>query len=250
MVNLKQKDAYIHEVAKILYRAKNPIRYWALEHENGKLTNKDSDTKEILNILGLFTPEEFMNLVKGNDTLTISDLPRVNPYEIQEEQDGIYIEKCTELDSMTYGRKYSVVSGDKKLCIGLNTKNDKTMSFSMIERQEEGIYIYSTGTNEIRLITNEQLEEICDNWRGLLMEAKDVHTNEEIITCLTHSSRISSLSKDGVLIANQVFNKEQLDETRINQLFNTGIKNYVEMYSPRIVGAYETELSAVESWTR
>ena len=55
---------------------------------------------------------------------------------------------------------------------------------------------------------------------------------------------------NGVLIANQVFNKEQLDETRINQLFNTGIKNYVEMYSPRIVGAYETELSAVESWTR
>ena len=39
-------------------------------------------------------------------------------------------------------------------------------------------------------------------------------------------------------------------EERFNYLFTTGIKEYMDMYSPRVTESYESELETVSDWTR
>lgn len=249
MTNIEKKEKYIHEIAKILYSAKHPSSLWGLRLEDGTLINDKSESKEILGILGLFTPVEFAALVKDHD-LEIKNYVPLYPYQIAKQEDGIYIEKCDPLTALQNGRHYAIVEGNKKASIYLNTKNDKTLSATIMERHEEGIYIYSSSSDEIRFLSNEKLKELCDNWRILLGEPVGKTPDEDIISSLTDSSALISLSSSGEVLANNISSGKQLDESRINYLFTLGIKEYMDMYAPRVTHAYETELETVADWTR
>lgn len=246
---LEKKEKYIHELAKIAYDAKHGQR-WALSFEDGKLIDGKSSTKEILGIIGVFTPAEFIDLTKGYD-MEIKSLPYRNPYDTTKEEDGIYIEKCDPLSSMSSGRHYALIKGNKKAGIYLNTKTGKSFGANIVDRQEDGFYMYSTSSDEIRFLSNEEMQEKCAHWRTLVGREESAKvSDEEIIACLTNTQALWSLCESGKLIANQLHNGQQPDEARVNQLFTLGIKAYVEMYDPRIVGAYETELEEVADWTR
>lgn len=245
---MDKKEQYLHEVAKIAYDAKhNPN--WGLRLDGATVINAESDTKTILGRIGVFTPAEFAALTKGYD-FEIKTLPHRNPYSTEKEEDGIYIEKCKPLQSMSNGRHYALISGNKKAGIYLNTKNNKSFSAVIAERHEEGIYVYSISTDEIRLVTNSDIQAKCDNWRKLLNKTREELPDEEIINGITDSQSLWALAQSGTLLANNIHNGQKPNEERFNYLFTTGIKEYMDMYSPRVTESYESELETVSDWTR
>lgn len=245
---MDKKEQYIHEIAKIAYEAKHS-RNWGLRLEDDSLINAESDTKTILGKIGVFTPAEFSALTKGYD-YEINPLPHRNPYSTEKEEDGIYIEKCEPLQTITRGRHYALVSGNKKAGIYLNTKNNKSFSAVIAERHEEGIYVYSMSTDEIRLVSNSDIQAMCDNERKNLSKTAAELPVEEFINGITDSQSLLSLISSGTILANNINNGQKPDEERFNYLFTTGIKEYIDMYAPRVTQPYESELEAISDWTR
>lgn len=246
---MEKKEQYIQEIAKIAHAAKQNYPAWGLRLDDYTLINHESDTKTILGRIGVLTPVEFTDLTKGYN-FEIKPLPQRHPWSTEKEEDGIYIEKCEPNHSLQYGRQYVIVKGNKKVNVSVNTRGEKNISAAIAERQPEGVYIYLSDTDEIRLLTNADLEKACDNWRRTLGEAADGFTNEDIINGITDSQALWALYRSGTLIANKVHNGKKPDEARVNHLFTIGIKEYVDLYDPRVVGAYETELDEVANWTR
>lgn len=248
MTNMDLKDKYLHELAKIAYDAKHDTK-WGLRLDDATVINYQSDTKTILSRISLLTPAEFATLTKGYD-LEIKDMPSLDSYSTEKEEDGIYIEKKDPLATMGGGRDYAIIKGNKKLHVGVNTKNDKVMSAAIMDQQDDGIYIYVSSSDEIRFISNEKLVELCDLWRKVFPIGTQTPPNDEIIVNLTHTDKLYSLAAGGEVLANKVHNGAPVDEARLNYLFTLGIKEYMDMYAPRVVHKYETELDAVADWTR
>lgn len=119
-----------------------------------------------------------------------------------------------------------------------------------MDQQDDGIYIYVSSSDEIRFISNEKLVELCDLWRKVFPIGTQTPPNDEIIVNLTHTDKLYSLAAGGEVLANKVHNGAPVDEARLNYLFTLGIKEYMDMYAPRVVHKYETELDAVADWTR
>ena len=245
------REKYANEMAKILNDARKS-KNWALDFgfKGGQrvLINCDSSPKDILNTISVFTLDEFDNLTKGFEDLEIKDLERQNPYSTKREKDGIYIEKCSPMDAMGYGRDYAIVKDNKKMLAALNTKTKKHTSIVIMERYDEGIYLYSSDTDEIRFISMEELSELCNYWRVNTGE-KNL-TDSEIIDGLTESSRLFSLLSKGTLLANRVSNNEPISEEKANSMFRIGLKEYMRINNARVTEEYENELSNVTSWTR
>ncbi len=245
------REKYANEMAKILSDAKKS-RNWALDFgfKGGQrvLVNCDSSPKDILNTISVFTLDEFDNLTKGFEDLEIKDLERQNPYSTKHEENGIYIEKCSPMDSMNYGREFAIVKDNKKMIAVLNTKTKKHTSVAIMERYDEGIYLYSSDTDEIRFIPMDELKELCNYWR--INTRNSNLTDSEIIDGLTESSRLFSLLDRGTILANRVSNNEPISEEKANSMFKIGLKEYMRINNTRVTEEYEKELPDVTSWTR
>ena len=138
----------------------------------------------------------------------------------------------------------------KKANIYLNTKNNKSFSAVIAERHEEGIYVYIMSTDEIRLVSNADIQAMCDNERKTLSKTAAELTDEEFINGITDSQSLWSLRDSGTILANNINKGQKPDEERFNYLFTTGIKEYIDMYAPRVTQPYESELEAISDWTR
>lgn len=246
-------EKYSAEVAKILSDAKRN-KNWALDfgYKDGKriITNSDSDSKEILSRLSVFTTKEFDKFVNGYEDLEIKEYTRPNPYSTKRDEDGIYIENCSPLDSLSSGRYYAVVKDNKKLVAGLFTKNKKSVSYGILDHQEDGVYIYSSDYDEIRFVSNERIREICNHNRSILRKSEKELSDEEIIDGLTNINGIFSLCESGVVVANKVFGDKGMDEEKANYMFKVGVKEYMRINASRINYDYEQEIPEVEGWQR
>ena len=248
-------EKYVDLMAKIVDRAKkdgNWSIHFGFEEGQSIIIDQTSETKDILKTISLFTTNEFDHLTKGYEDLDIKEYHRRNPYDTTAEENGIYVEVCEPSRTLTDGRHYAIVKDNKKMSADIFTaRGEKNVSYNISERDEDGIYIYLSSTDEIRLVSNDRLKELCDLNRGLLGKTESELSDGEIINYLNASESIYSLGENnGKVLANNVRHGKPATEDSINHIFTIGLSEYMKLYGTTVTESYEKEISEVENWQR